>query len=174
MILLMTLGQYKRNELPICYSSSCTFNGNNIFAMMLLLMALVLKACFYVLVNNYSNQFAQQKRQLPRNWIVPEQSELRDFFLLSEVLHLRNSCKAVFNASVGEIFLPITWRALGDSDKEKMFVSRRITNVEDSNLVEDFTCIGCQLCGSPLDSENGQRRLKLLQSLLPKFSSYGN
>lgn len=36
-----------------------------------------------------------------------------------------------------------------------MFVSRRITNVEDSNLVEDFTCIGCQLCGSPLDSENG-------------------
>ncbi|OAY58240.1 uncharacterized protein LOC110608090 isoform X1 [Manihot esculenta] len=96
-----------------------------------------------------------EKRQLPRNWIVPEQSELRDFFLLSEVLHLRNSCKAVFNASVGEIFLPITWRALGDSDKEKMFVSRRITNVEDSNLVEDFTCIGCQLCGSPLDSENG-------------------
>ncbi|KAF2291431.1 hypothetical protein GH714_024017 [Hevea brasiliensis] len=95
-----------------------------------------------------------QKRQLPRNWTVPEQSESRDIFLLSEVLQLRNSCKAVFNASAGEIFLPITWRALGDSDKEKMFVSRRINNVEDSTIAEDFTCVGCQLCGSPLDSEN--------------------
>eukprot|EP00257_Ricinus_communis_P013908 XP_015571460.1 uncharacterized protein LOC8274093 isoform X1 [Ricinus communis] len=105
------------------------------------------------LYNIASNAF--QKRQLPRNWKVVEQSEARDIFLLSQVLHLRDSCKAIFHAFVGEIFLPITWRLLGDSEKENMFVSRRITKLEGSNIVEDFTCIGCQLCGSRLDSQNG-------------------
>ncbi|XP_065846999.1 uncharacterized protein [Euphorbia lathyris] len=100
-----------------------------------------------------SNSF--QKKQLPRNWKVPEQSEFRDLFLLSEVLLLRKPCKASFSASAGEIFLPITWRALGESEKESMFVSRRIMSVQGSNVVEDFTCIGCQSCGSPLDLDNG-------------------
>ncbi|XP_037496344.1 uncharacterized protein LOC105638906 isoform X3 [Jatropha curcas] len=107
-----------------------------------------------------------EKRKLSRNWMVPEQSESRDCFLLSEVLHLRNSCKAIVNASAGEIFLPITWRALGDYEEEKMFVSRRISNNEDSNIVEDFTCIGCQLCGYPLDSENG---FKFKQNSVPLY-----
>ncbi|XP_020536923.1 uncharacterized protein LOC105638906 isoform X2 [Jatropha curcas] len=80
-----------------------------------------------------------EKRKLSRNWMVPEQSE---------------------------IFLPITWRALGDYEEEKMFVSRRISNNEDSNIVEDFTCIGCQLCGYPLDSENG---FKFKQNSVPLY-----
>ncbi|WCJ44610.1 hypothetical protein M5689_025268 [Euphorbia peplus] len=99
-----------------------------------------------------SNSFG---KQLPRNWKVREQSEPQHVFLLSEVLLLRKSCKATFSASAGEIFLPITWRALGDSEKENMFVSRRIMTLKGSNVLEDFTCIGCQWCGSPLDSDNG-------------------
>ncbi|CAK7347016.1 unnamed protein product [Dovyalis caffra] len=99
-----------------------------------------------------SHSFAKKQ---PRNWKVPKQSESQNFLLLSEVLRLSNSCKAIFNASIGEIFLPITWRALGDSEKEKMFVSRRIFEDKDDCVAEDFICIGCQLCGSPLDSENG-------------------
>ncbi|XP_050211326.1 uncharacterized protein LOC126661516 [Mercurialis annua] len=114
-----------------------------------------------------SNSF-QKNIHLPRNWKVQEQTEAQELFLLSEVLRLRNSCKVVFNASVGEIFLPITWRVLGDSEKENMFVSRIITKVGKSNLVEDITCVGCQLCGSPLDLEN---RSELKKNSIPLFCS---
>jgi hypothetical protein len=92
---------------------------------------------------------------------LPKQSESQNLLLLSEVLGLSNSCNAIFNASIGEIFLPITWRALDDSDKEKMFVSRRTMEDKDNSLAEDFICIGCHLCGSPLVSENGYGKLKL-------------
>lgn len=91
----------------------------------------------------------------PRNWKLPKQSESQNLLLLSEVLGLSNSCNAIFNASIGEIFLPITWRALDDSDMEKMFVSRRTTEDKDNSLAEDFICLGCHLCGSPMVSENG-------------------
>lgn len=57
---------------------------------------------------------------------------------------------ATFYASISEIFLPITWRALGEVDKEQMFVSRRLSGSVDEHLVEDLICTGCQLCGSPL------------------------
>lgn len=90
---------------------------------------------------------------------MPKQSESQNLLLLSEVLGLSNSCNAIFNASIGEIFLPITWRALNDSDKEKMFVSRRTMEDKDNSLAEDFICIGCHLCGSPLVSENGYGKL---------------
>ncbi|XP_034889146.2 uncharacterized protein [Populus alba] len=91
----------------------------------------------------------------PRNWKLPKQSESQNLLLLSEVLGLSNSCNAIFNASIGEIFLPITWRALDDSDMEKMFVSRRTTEDKDNSLAEDFICLGCHLCGTPMVSENG-------------------
>ncbi|KAB5557166.1 hypothetical protein DKX38_008075 [Salix brachista] len=96
--------------------------------------------------------FVALKKQL-RNWKLPKQSESQNLLLLSEVLGLSNSCNAIFNASIGEIFLPFTRRALDDSNKEKMFVSRTIED-KDNSLAEDFICIGCQLCGSPLVSEN--------------------
>ncbi|KAH7567895.1 hypothetical protein ACOSP7_009870 [Xanthoceras sorbifolium] len=94
---------------------------------------------------------SSQKRQLSRNWNVPEERKSRDCFSLSEVTRLTNSCKATFNASVGEIFLPITWRQLGEFENEKMFISRRLFKLVDKDLVEDLVCTGCQLCGSPLD-----------------------
>ena len=91
---------------------------------------------------------------------MPKQSESQNLLLLSEVLGLSKSCNAIFYASIGEIFLPFTWRALDDSNKEKMFVSRTIED-KDNSLAEDFICIGCQLCGSPLVSENRYGKLKL-------------
>ncbi|CAI0449143.1 unnamed protein product [Linum tenue] len=103
---------------------------------------------------------SMQKRMQYRNWKLPEQNEPHTFFLLSDVSLLVKSCKAVFNGFVGEIFLPITWRTLGDSEKEKMFVSRRTARTEDDDLAEDFICVGCQLCGSPLNMEDGYGSLR--------------
>lgn len=78
-----------------------------------------------------------------------------DCFSLQEVLRLTTSFNAIFNASIGEMFLPITWRTIGESENEKMFVSRRLSKMENNDLVEDLICTGCQLCGSPLDLECG-------------------
>ncbi|CAL1389643.1 unnamed protein product [Linum trigynum] len=114
---------------------------------------------------------SMQKRMQYRNWKLPEQIEPHTFFLLSDVSLLVKSCKAVFNGFVGEIFLPITWRALGDSEKEKMFVSRRTTRTEDDDLAEDFICVGCQLCGSPLNMEDGCRFKQNFASLYCAKSS---
>lgn len=69
--------------------------------------------------------------------------------------HLKNSCKVTFHASVGEIFLPFMWRTMGESEKERMFISQRLSKSGDSNLTADLICNGCQLCGSPLDTETG-------------------
>ncbi|GMY06815.1 LOC100273399 isoform [Fagus crenata] len=103
-------------------------------------------------INSHSNQ---QKGHFLRNWKVLEEKKSRDCFSLSEVSSLSNSCKAVFHASVGEIFLPFTQHPLDDSEKEKMFISRRLYKTGDNSLVEDLICTGCQLCGSPLDLEYG-------------------
>ncbi|CAN0897314.1 hypothetical protein LINGRAHAP2_LOCUS19053 [Linum grandiflorum] len=97
-----------------------------------------------------------------RNWKVPERIEPQTLLSLSDVMHVTASCKTVFNGFVGEIFLPITWRCLADSEKEKMFISRR-TTVQDGDLVDDFICVGCRLCGSPLqmDDRLNQRSVTL-------------
>ena len=95
----------------------------------------------------------QKKGHFLRNWKVLEEMKSRDCYSLSEVSRLSNSCKAVFHASVGEFFLPFTQQPLGDSEKEKMFISRRLYKTGDTSLLEDLICTGCQLCGSPLDLE---------------------
>ncbi|KAL6317718.1 hypothetical protein AAG906_030472 [Vitis piasezkii] len=96
-----------------------------------------------------------QKRPLLKNWKAHEERISRDCFTLSEVSHLTSSCKVTFYASVGEIFLPFTWRTLDESEKERMFISQRLSKARDNNLVADLICNGCQLCGSPLDMESG-------------------
>ncbi|EXB44352.1 hypothetical protein L484_020164 [Morus notabilis] len=90
-----------------------------------------------------------------RNWKLPEERKSKDCFLLSEVLRLTDVCKAVFYASVGEIFLPLIATTLGEPEKEKMFISRRLYKTGDSSLATDLICTGCQLCGSPLNVEQG-------------------
>ncbi|XP_068484528.1 uncharacterized protein [Phaseolus vulgaris] len=99
-----------------------------------------------------SNQ-TQQIEHLPRNWTVLEEERPRDCFSLIEVSQLTTSCKAIVCASIGEIVPLHTARTLGDTKKEKVFISRRVYRTEDSKLMDDLICTGCQLCGSPLDSK---------------------
>ncbi|XVF36874.1 hypothetical protein REPUB_Repub19eG0096300 [Reevesia pubescens] len=108
----------------------------------------------YTAIDNVE-AYNSQNRQLFRNWKVPEPNKFRDCPSLSEVLRLTSHCKAIFSASVGEIFLPITWRPIGKSENENMFISRRLCISGDNNLAEDLICTGCRLCGSPLDPEHG-------------------
>lgn len=108
-----------------------------------------------IFLQNCWSQFSLQKTYLPRNWKLPEERKSTDCFSLSEVTCLDISCKAVFYASVGEMFLPFTLNALDEFEKERMFVSRRLYKTGDYSLVQDLICTGCQLCGCPLDLERG-------------------
>ena len=81
-----------------------------------------------------------------------EERKSKECFSLAEVSQLTTSCKAIVYASIGEIFLQVTPVALGDIEKEKLFLSRRVYKRGDGNLVEDLICTGCQLCGSPVCS----------------------
>ncbi|XP_021283820.1 uncharacterized protein LOC110416234 [Herrania umbratica] len=108
----------------------------------------------YTALNN-AEAYDCQSRQLSRNWKLPEPNKFRDCPSLSEVLRLTSHCKAIFSASVGEIFLPITWRPIAESESENMFISGRLNTSRDNNLAEDLICTGCRLCGSPLDPEQG-------------------
>ncbi|GMN39670.1 hypothetical protein TIFTF001_008902 [Ficus carica] len=98
--------------------------------------------------------------EFSRNWKLPEERKSKDCCLLSEVIRLIDSCKAVFYASVGEIFLPFTGTTHDEAEKEKMFISRRLYRTEDSSLATDLICIGCQLCGSPLSVEQGRSMIE--------------
>jgi hypothetical protein len=70
-----------------------------------------------------------------------------------EVSHLTTSCNTTVLASICEIVPLRKARTPGDTVKENIFLSRRVCKTEGNNLVEDLLCTGCQLCGSPLDSE---------------------
>ncbi|XVE55375.1 hypothetical protein DITRI_Ditri03aG0153600 [Diplodiscus trichospermus] len=96
-----------------------------------------------------------QIRRLSRNWKLPEPNKFRECPSLTEVLQLTSHCKATFSASIGEIFLPITWRPIDESENENMFISKRLYTSGGNNLAEDLICTGCRLCGSPLDPEHG-------------------
>ncbi|GAB4844880.1 hypothetical protein Ancab_038272 [Ancistrocladus abbreviatus] len=99
-------------------------------------------------------QSCQLKRKVLGNWKMHEEQKSRKCHTLLEVLHLATSCKAVFHASVGEIFLSSVSR---DFEKERMFIRRRLINRNDT-IVEDMICTGCQLCGSPLGIESVSER----------------
>ncbi|XP_030505115.1 uncharacterized protein LOC115720088 isoform X2 [Cannabis sativa] len=101
--------------------------------------------------------YPQKKIHLKRNWKLPEKRESKNCISLLEVSHLTDSCKAVFHACVGEIFLPSISTTLSESDKERMFISRRLFKTRDTSLVTDLICTGCKLCGSPLDTQHESR-----------------
>lgn len=84
----------------------------------------------------------------------------RDCFSLSEVLCLTESCKVIFDASIGEMFSLPPLIDLDEPRKEKLFVSRRLYDEEDFDLAEDLICTGCQLCGTPLGLESGYDKLQ--------------
>ncbi|KAL2317775.1 hypothetical protein Fmac_031651 [Flemingia macrophylla] len=104
----------------------------------------------------------QQIELLPRNWTLLEEEKLRDCFSLIEVSQLMTSCKAIVCASIGEIVPLHTSRALGNTKKENIFISRKVCRAEDNNLVDDLICTGCHLCGSPLDSKFEKNAVPLM------------
>ncbi|CAL0317911.1 unnamed protein product [Lupinus luteus] len=101
---------------------------------------------------------------LPKNWKVLEERTPLDCFSLLEVSQLTTSCKAIVCASIGEMIPQLNARTIGDTETEKIFLSRRVYKSEYNNLVEDLLCIGCRLCGSPLDSECEQNAIPLICS----------
>ncbi|KAK2375773.1 hypothetical protein QL285_076641 [Trifolium repens] len=97
----------------------------------------------------------------PRNWTVQEEREPQDCCSLIEVSHLTTSCNTTVLASICEIVPLRNARTPGDTVKENIFLSRRVCKTKGNNLVEDLLCTGCQLCGSPLDSESEQNAFPL-------------
>ncbi|KAE9605873.1 hypothetical protein Lalb_Chr10g0101921 [Lupinus albus] len=113
---------------------------------------------------NIKLQCNQKIEGLPKNWKVVEERTPLDCFSLLEVSQLTSSCKAIVCASIGEMIPQLTAITIGDTETEKIFLSRRVYKSEYNNLVEDLLCIGCQLCGSPLDSECAQNAIPLICS----------
>ncbi|XP_047977188.1 uncharacterized protein LOC125219291 isoform X1 [Salvia hispanica] len=95
------------------------------------------------------------RRQLKVNWKLHEEICTQDCSSLSELSQCEDSCKASFHASVGEIFLPITWADLREPEAERMFISRRLHSLGENSLVEDLITIGCQICGAPVNDRLG-------------------
>ncbi|KAL3839992.1 hypothetical protein ACJIZ3_024583 [Penstemon smallii] len=99
--------------------------------------------------------YYEHRRQLKVNWKVHEEISTQDCLSLSEVSQCKNSCKASFHASVGEIFIPITWMNLDETEAERMFVSRRLHKLGENSLVDDLITTGCKLCGIPVNASLG-------------------
>ncbi|KAL6492868.1 hypothetical protein OROGR_032627 [Orobanche gracilis] len=89
--------------------------------------------------------------QIKVNWKVHEEMRSQDISSLSELYQCENNWKANFHASVGEIFLPITWVDLDENEAERMFISRRLHTPSEKSIVDDLiTTAGCQMCGTPV------------------------
>lgn len=89
------------------------------------------------------------------NWKLHEEIRTQDCSSLSELCQCEDSSKATFHASVGEIFMPITWANIQEPEADRMFISRRLHVLGQNSLVEDLITTGCQLCGTPVNGTIG-------------------
>ncbi|KAL8059685.1 hypothetical protein ABFX02_03G103100 [Erythranthe guttata] len=110
--------------------------------------------------------YYEHRKQLRVNWKLHEEVHSQDCSSLSELCKCESSCKANFHASVGEIFLPITWVNLREMEAERMFISRRLFTQGDDCLVDDFITTGCQICGIPVNSRIGS---EVEQNTIPLY-----
>ncbi|KAK6114857.1 hypothetical protein DH2020_007126 [Rehmannia glutinosa] len=99
--------------------------------------------------------YYEHRSQLRVNWKEHEEIHSQDCSSLLELYQCENSCKANFHASIGEIFLPITWVDLEETGAERMFISRRLHNRCEKSLADDLITTGCQLCGIPVNAGPG-------------------
>ncbi|KAK1371057.1 Nucleic acid-binding [Heracleum sosnowskyi] len=106
-------------------------------------------------ISNTGSQSYKKKNLTSINWAVNEDTQSQHCFSLSDVLYMTSSCKAKFSASVGEIFLPVTWKSLNEIEVERRFIKQRLCTMGDNYLADDLICSGCQHCGAPLSSELG-------------------
>lgn len=112
-----------------------------------------------------------ENHQASINWKVHEETKSQDCISLKDLSYLPDSCKATLYACVGELFLPITWRHLPESDVESMFISKRLYVHSDCNVADDLITAGCHLCGTPLSCESGSGSIKNASSLYCQESS---
>ncbi|KAK1405017.1 Nucleic acid-binding [Heracleum sosnowskyi] len=106
-------------------------------------------------ISNLGSTSYKKKKLASINWAVKEDTQSQQCFSLSDVLYMTSSWKAKFSASVGEIFLPVTWKSLNENEVERRFIKQRLCTMGDSCLADDLICSGCQHCGDPLSSELG-------------------
>ncbi|MED6217855.1 hypothetical protein PIB30_021496 [Stylosanthes scabra] len=99
-----------------------------------------------------------------RNWKILEEKLPQNCFSLTEVSQLKTSCKVIVCASIGEIIPLLTPSSLGDTKKDNIFIRKRLCKTEDKSLVEDLLCIGCRLCGLPVNSESEKNATSLICS----------
>ncbi|KAL6515563.1 hypothetical protein OROHE_018597 [Orobanche hederae] len=102
---------------------------------------------------------SKHRRQIKVNWKVHEEMRSQDISSLTELYECENNWKANFHASVGEIFLPITWVDLDENEAERMFISRRLHTPSEKSIVDDLiTTTGCQMCGTPVNARTAYGR----------------
>ncbi|KAK4363459.1 hypothetical protein RND71_018700 [Anisodus tanguticus] len=89
-----------------------------------------------------------KNHQASINWKAHEETKSQDCISLKDLSDLPDSCKATLYASVSEVFLPITWRHLPESDVESMFISKRLYVHSDCNVADDLITAGCHLCAA--------------------------
>lgn len=99
--------------------------------------------------------YYEGRRQVKINWKLHEEIQTQDCSSLSELCQCEDSSNATFHASVGEIFLPITWANIQEPEADRMFISRRLHVLGQNSLVEDLITTGCQLCGTPVNGPIG-------------------
>ncbi|KAI0511746.1 hypothetical protein KFK09_012378 [Dendrobium nobile] len=87
--------------------------------------------------------------QVLKNWKSAE-GQTPNFLSIREVLSLGNTCKVVFHAFIGEIFLSSCWRY--DEAKEHLSLRKSLLEMDKTRITENLICVGCTKCGFPLDS----------------------
>ncbi|RYQ90652.1 hypothetical protein Ahy_B09g096688 isoform D [Arachis hypogaea] len=99
-------------------------------------------------------------------WVQQYRSTICNIKLWSdqEVSQQKTSCKVRVCASTAEIIPLVTPRSLGDTKKDNIFISERLCKTKDKSLVDDLLCIGCRLCGLPLNSEFEKNATSLICS----------
>ncbi|KAM3320189.1 hypothetical protein P3S67_007389 [Capsicum chacoense] len=112
-----------------------------------------------------------KNHQASINWKVHEETKSQNCISLQDLSDLPDSCKATLYASIGEIFLPVTWRHLPESDVESMFISKRLYVHSDCNVADDLITAGCHLCGTPLSYDSSSGSIRNASSLYCEESS---
>ncbi|RYQ90653.1 hypothetical protein Ahy_B09g096688 isoform A [Arachis hypogaea] len=108
--------------------------------------------------------WSDQQLYLFKNWEVLEEKLPQNCSSLMEVSQQKTSCKVRVCASTAEIIPLVTPRSLGDTKKDNIFISERLCKTKDKSLVDDLLCIGCRLCGLPLNSEFEKNATSLICS----------
>ncbi|XP_020270377.1 uncharacterized protein LOC109845531 isoform X2 [Asparagus officinalis] len=101
-----------------------------------------------------------QKEKAIKNWKACEGMKSMDCLSISEALQIAITCNTKFHAYIAEMFTPFISKSNEYKD-EQLFVSKRLSAMVKTNIVEDLISKGCRLCGSPIDSRSVPEQVKL-------------